>query len=103
MKYHSGTRFNLPEEEQSFIYWLCRNIERIPEGQKKIIKRLIKECAKGQEEALHEALCTKKSLTAVAMKYYITETAIQRRCEDFYKRAAEEFFHKKKMCDKRTR
>lgn len=95
MKYHSGTRFGLPEEEQSYIYWLCRNIERIPEGQRKIIKRLIKECGKGQEDALREALCTKKNLTAISMKYFIAENAVQRRCEEFYKKAAAEFFRQK--------
>lgn len=89
MRYHSGKRFGLSEERQSYIYWLCRNIERIPEGQKKTIKQLIKDCAKGQEEALREALCTGKSLTTVSIRYYTSEAALQRRIEEFYRKAAE--------------
>ena len=92
MKYHSGKRFGLSEEEQSIIYWTCRNINRIPEEQKKIIKGLIKECAKGQEKALHEALCTKRSLSSVAMRHYTSEAALQRRIEEFYKKTAEVLF-----------
>lgn len=92
MKYHKGKRFGLSEERQSYIYWLCRNLDRLPPAQKKTIRRLIRECAKGEEKALREALCSEKNLTAVSMKYYLAETAIQRRCEEFYKKAAEEFF-----------
>lgn len=90
MRYHSGTRFGLSENEQSYIYWLCRNLERLPERHKMKIKQLIKDCAGGQEEALHEALCTGKSLTAVSIKHYTSEAALQRRVCDFYKRAAKE-------------
>lgn len=88
MKYHGGSRFGLPEEKQSYIYWLCRNIDRLPQRQSKIIKDLIREFGEGQEEALKEALCTGRNLYAVAMRHYTSEAALQRRCEKFYKKAS---------------
>ena len=89
MRYHSGIRFGLSEEEQSYIYWSCRNLSRLPEKQSKVLNALIRECAKGEEAALREALCTGRSLTNVSVRHFIAETALQRRCEEFYKKAAE--------------
>lgn len=88
MKYHGGRRFGLPEERQSYIYWLCRNVERLPARQKKVILRTIEECSKGEKEALKEALCSGRTLYNVAMRHYVSEAALQRRCEEFYKKAA---------------
>lgn len=89
MKYHGGSRFGLPEEKQSYIYWLCRNLDRLPQRERGIIKGLIKEIGEDQEEALKEALCTGRNLYAVAMRHYTSEAALQRRCEKFYKKASE--------------
>ena len=89
LKYHSGSRFGLSEERQSYIYWLCRNIERLPVRQQKIIKKLIFETAEGQEEALREALCTGRTLYSVATKHYMDEATLQRKVNKFYKKAAE--------------
>jgi len=50
LKYHGGSRFGLPEEKQSYIYWLCRNLDRLPQRERGIIKGLIKEV--GRKEAL---------------------------------------------------
>ena len=88
MRYHSGIRFGLSEEEQSYIYWSCRNLSRLPEKQSRVLNALIRECAKGEEAALREALCTGRSLTNVSVRHFIAETALQRRCEEFYKKAA---------------
>lgn len=88
MKYHGGSRFGLPEERQSYIYWLCRNLDRLPPRQQKVIKKLISETAEGQEEALREALCTERNLSNVAIRHYTSEAALQRRIEKFYKKAA---------------
>ncbi|MBR5310655.1 MAG: hypothetical protein IKU42_05990 [Oscillospiraceae bacterium] len=87
MKYHGGSRFGLDERRQSYIYWLCQNIDIISPRKRNSINRLIEECADGEEEALREALCSKRSITAVAMEYYISESALQRRCDKFYKKA----------------
>ena len=89
MKYHGGRRFGLPEEKQSYIYWLCRNIKRLPPEQKEMLQKLIEECAKGQKRALTEGLCTNRNLGNVALRHHTSEAALQRRIEEFYKRAAE--------------
>ena len=89
MKYHGGSRFGLSEERQSYIYWLCRNLDRLSARKAKTIHRLIEESADGAEEALFEVLCTGKSLTEISMKRYISEAGLQRRCEKFYKKASE--------------
>lgn len=89
MKYHGGSRFGLSEERQSYIYWLCRNLDRLPPRQQKVIKKLISETAEGQEEALREALCTERNLSNVAIRHCTSEAALQRRIEKFYKKAAE--------------
>ena len=87
MKYHGGSRFGLSEEEQSYIYWLCRNIDRLSPRKQEKIRKIIEESADGAEEALFEALCTGKSLTEISIKRYISEAGLQRRCEKFYKKA----------------
>lgn len=87
MKYHGGSRFGLCENRQSYIYWLCQNIGLLSSKKQESIRKIIKDCADGEQEALEEALCTKKSLTAISMKFFISESALQRRCEKFYKKA----------------
>ena len=87
MKYHGGSRFGLSEEKQSYIYWLCRNVDRLSPRKAKTIHRLIEESADGCEEALEEALLTGKGLTEISMKRHISEAGLQRRCEKFYKKA----------------
>lgn len=90
MRFHQGERFGLSEEEQSLIYWFCRNINRISAAKAKTIEKLIEETAESEEEKeiLREALCTNKSLLEISMKRYISESALQRKCEKFYKKAA---------------
>ena len=87
MKFHKGSRFGLCEKRQSLVFWSCQNLDLLPSRTQKILRELIKECAGGEEKALEEALCTKKSLTAISMEYYISESALQRRCEKFYIKA----------------
>ena len=87
MRYHAGSRFGLCEEKQSYIFWMCRNIDRLSPRRQKTIRKMIEDCADGEEEALTEALCTGKSLCQVAMQRYTSEAGLQRRCEKFYKKA----------------
>lgn len=87
MKYHGGSRFGLNEKRQSYIFWLCQNIDLLSARKQESIRRIIEECADGEQKALEEALCTKKSLTAISMEYFLSESALQRRCEKFYKKA----------------
>lgn len=87
MKYHGGSRFGLNEKRQSLIYWQCQNIDLLSARKQESIRKIIEECADGEQKALEEALCTKKSLTAISMEFYISESALQRRCEKFYKKA----------------
>ena len=87
MKFHEGSRFGLCEKRQSLIFWSCQNIDLLPLRTQKILRKLIEECADGEEKALEEALCTKKSLTEISLKYYISESGLQRRCDKFYKKA----------------
>lgn len=88
MKYHGGSRFGLPEEKQSYIFWLCRNIDRLSPRKAKTIKRLVEENADDCKDALEDALFTGKTLTEIAIKRHISEAGLQRRCEKFYKAAA---------------
>ena len=88
MKYHGGSRFGLTEKRQSYIFWLCQNIDLLSARKQESIRKIIEECAEdGEQKALEEALCTKKSLTAISMEYFLSESALQRRCEKFYKKA----------------
>lgn len=87
MKYHGGSRFGLSEKRQSYIYWLCQNIDALSSREQESIRRMIEDCADGEQKALEEALCTKKSLAAISMEYFLSESALQRRCEKFYKKA----------------
>lgn len=89
MIYHGGKRYGLSEEAQSLIYWKCRNYYKLPERERKTILKIAKECGKGAEKALFEMVTTGRSLTAVAMKHYISESALQERCAAFYREAAE--------------
>ena len=90
MKYHGGSRFGLNEKRQSLIYWQCQNIDLLSARKQETIRKIIEECADGEQDAqdaLEEALCTKKSLTAISMECFLSESALQRRCEKFYKKA----------------
>lgn len=88
MRYHGGNRFGLSEDEQSLIYWKCRNYYRISEQERRIIDAAVTECAAGSKRALFEILTTGKSLMAVAMRHNISESALLERCGKFYRRIA---------------
>ena len=88
MIYHGGRRFGLSENEQSLIFWTCRNYYRLSHKQRNAIDEIIDDCANGERDALFEMITTGKSLTAVAMKHYISESALWERCARFFKEAA---------------
>lgn len=88
MIYHTGGRFGLDEEEQSLIYWKCRNFFRLSKREREAIDKIIEECADGAKDALFEMLTTRRNITNVAMRHHISESSLQARCAKFYREAA---------------
>lgn len=76
MKFHSGPRFGLAEEEQIAIYGLCTSYKRLAPETQQIIDDTVRRCGGIYTTALFEAVTTKEAIPSVAYRTYGTNCPI---------------------------
>ena len=74
----------LPEEQQGLIRYTCLNVDRQPKKTREKIQRLCDDVGGAYSAALWEVMCTKKSITAIAQKHFLSETLLYSLRKKFY-------------------
>lgn len=75
----------LPYNQQGLIYFTCVNIHKQPKSVQNKIKRLCREVAGRDSEALYELLTNdRKNVMAISMEYYVSEKRLYRYRKEFY-------------------
>ena len=82
----------LPEEKQGLIRYTCLTVSEQPKWIQEKIGRLCDECGGPYSAALFEAMTTRASITAIAMKHHTDESTLYRARKAFY----EHWFSRKK-------
>ncbi|MBQ6536816.1 MAG: hypothetical protein IJI40_08595 [Firmicutes bacterium] len=89
MRFNPIKGIGVPYKRQVKIYGDCLNYHTLPEKERAKIDRLCKEVCAGDAEmeaALKELLTTDGNLEAIALRHYVTRSALSRRRAKFYKR-----------------
>lgn len=76
MKFHSGPRFGLTEEEQLAIYGICTSYKRLSPETQRIIDDAVQSCGGIYATALFEAITTRETVPSVAYRTYGTNCPI---------------------------
>lgn len=74
----------LPEEKQGLIRYTCLTYQEQPRWVREKIDRLCRECGGEHAKALHAVLCTRESMTAIAMRHHVSESVLYERRKAFY-------------------
>ena len=75
----------LSEEKQGLIRYTCLTYGEQPPRVQRKIQRLCLRCAGDYSAALFDVMCTKKSITAIALANYVSEEQLYRFRRAFYK------------------
>lgn len=75
---------NIPEERQGLIRYTCLTINEQPKWKQEKIRRLCEEHGGLYSAALFEAMTSKQSMTAIAMKHCVSESVLYRARKAFY-------------------
>ena len=75
---------NLPEEKQGLVRYTCLTAAEQPKWVQEKIQRLCEKCGGAHCAALKEVMCTRRSITAIAMEHYVSETVLYELRKDFY-------------------
>lgn len=75
----------LSEEKQGLIRYTCLTYGEQPPRVQRKIQRLCLLCAGAYSAALFDVMCTKKSITAIALAHYVSEEQLYRFRRAFYK------------------
>ena len=75
----------LSEEKQGLIRYTCLTYGEQPPRVQRKIQRLCLRCAGAYSAALFDVMCTKKSITAIALAHYVSEEQLYRFRRAFYK------------------
>ena len=75
----------LSEEKQGLIRYTCLTYGEQPQRVQRKIQRLCLLCAGAYSAALFDVMCTKKSITAIALAHYVSEEQLYRFRRAFYK------------------
>ena len=75
----------LSEEKQGLIRYTCLTYDEQPKRVQQKIRRLCAECAGVYSAALFDVMCTKKSITAIALAHRVSESQLYRFRQAFYR------------------
>ena len=75
---------SLTEEQQGLIRYTCLNYDGQSKKIQKKIQRLCDEVGGAYSAALWDVMCTKKSITYIAQKHFISESELYRKRKKFY-------------------
>lgn len=74
----------LSEEKQGLIRYTCLTYAEQPPRVQRKIQRLCIICAGAYSAALFDVMCTKKSITAIALQYFVSESRLYDFRKAFY-------------------
>lgn len=69
---------------QGFIRYACLTYDEQPKGMRNKIDRLLYECGGSYCAALREVMCGEDSITAIALRHYVSESTLYRMRKNFY-------------------
>lgn len=74
----------LPEEKQGLIRYSCLTYKEQPKHIQNKIQRLCREVGGAYQAALWEVMCSKSSITSIAMAHHVSETVLYDLRRRFY-------------------
>lgn len=74
----------LPEEQQGLIRYTCLTWRSQPKSVQKKIRRLCEECGGAYHAALWDVMCSRQSVTAIALAHTVSESTLYRLRKEFY-------------------
>ena len=74
----------LSRNRQGFIRYACLTYDEQPKRMQNKIDRLLRQCGGSYSAALREVMCGEDSITAIALRHYVSESALYRLRKDFY-------------------
>ena len=75
---------HISENRQKFIRYTCLTYEDQPAALQRKIDKLLAECGGAFEAALREVMCSEESITAIALRHYVSEATLYRARKHFY-------------------
>ena len=87
MSFKKMRSINLPEDEQGYIFYLCRTYRRRPESIQKDIENLCKELGGTEYHcALLQVITTAKSVRRISIEQHVSESVLYDLRKKFYER-----------------
>lgn len=84
MKFKNRRGFNVPYNQQGFIYFTCINYKYQPVEIRHKILNLCTKCGGQYYQAVFEAVTTEQNLLPIAMKHHMDETNLWRMVRKFF-------------------
>lgn len=75
---------NVSRNRQGFIRYACLTYDEQPKRMQNKIDRLLRQCGGSYYAALREVMCGEDSITAIALRHYVSESTLYRLRKDFY-------------------
>lgn len=75
---------NVSRNRQGFIRYACLTYDEQPKRMQNKIDRLLRQCGGPYSAALREVMCGEDSVTAIALRHYVSESTLYRLRKDFY-------------------
>ena len=82
MKKLRGVRVS--RNRQGYICYTCLTYDQQTRQVQKKIDRLLRQCGGPYSAALREVMCGGDSITAIALRHYVSESTLYRLRKDFY-------------------
>ena len=76
----------LPEDKQGLIRYSCLTYKEQPRHIQNKIQRLCREVGGAYQAALWDVMCSKSSITSIAMAHHVSETVLYELRRRFYER-----------------
>ena len=74
----------LPVEQQGLIRFTCLTYKQQPRRVKEKIDRMCDECGGEYSAALFDVMCSKNSITSIALRHNVSQSALYRMRKRFY-------------------
>lgn len=75
---------NVSRNQQGFIRFACLTYAEQPKKMRDKIDRLLRQCGGPYAAALREVMCSEDSITAIALRHYVSESTLYRLRKEFY-------------------
>ena len=75
---------NVSRTRQGVIRFACLTYAEQPKKMRDKIDRLLRQCGGPYAAALREVMCSEDSITAIALRHYVSESTLYRLRKEFY-------------------